>query len=156
MTWPRPIRFVGIGSPQGDDALAWNVVSQLRERLSDRRDVEFHLLEGGQRLLDVIDGQGTLLLIDALAGETTGIIHRFEWPDPRVQVLRPRSTHQMRPAEALQLAEALGILPLRVIVFAIEASCFDPGAAPSTAAEKAVCELVCRLVDEFSEPGNAR
>ena len=40
MTWPAPIRIVGIGSSHGDDALGWEVVRLLREQLGSRPDIE--------------------------------------------------------------------------------------------------------------------
>jgi len=141
---PRPIRVVGVGSPLGDDALAWEVVRKLRERLeASHPGIEFHAVEGGQRALDALDGRGTLFLVDAVAGGgTPGSIHHFDWPDQRVEALRPGSTHHLRPAEALRLAAALGILPPRVKVFGIEAESFDPGSALSPSVAAAVPELV--------------
>ena len=112
MSWPGPIRIVGVGSPLGDDALAWEVVRNLREQHGLPREIEYHLVEGGQRILDVLDGRGTLLLVDAVVASTRpGTIHRFEWPDDRIASLRPGSTHDLRPAEALRLASVLGIAP---------------------------------------------
>lgn len=149
MSWPCPIRVAAVGTPWGDDALAWEVIRQLRPRFADRPGIELYALEGGQRLLDVLDGQGTFLLVDAVAtGNAPGTIHCFEWPEPRMEVLRPGSTHHLRPAEALELAGALGLLPPRILVFGIEIQCLDPhqGLSPSVAA--AVPTLVQRIVNE--------
>ncbi len=147
MSWPLPVRVVGVGSPQGDDALAWEAARMVQEQREWGCDVEFHVVEGGQRLLDVLDGKGTLLLIDALAPSgSPGAIRRFEWPDRRVEVLRPGSTHHLRPADALRLAETLGTLPPRVVVFGVEAASLDPHRTLSPAAAAAVPELVRRIV----------
>jgi hydrogenase maturation protease len=108
------------------------------------------MVEGGQRILDVLDGRGTLLLVDAVGASTRpGTIHRFEWPDQRVEALRPGSTHDLQPAEALRLATALGIAPPRVVIFGIEAESIDfqPGLSQSVMA--AVPELVRWLVKEL-------
>ena len=92
MNWPRPIRVVGIGRPLGDDALAWEVVRQLQQK-EWPPDIVFYSLEGGQRLLEILDGRGSLILIDALApAGSPGVIRRFGWPDPCVEVLRAGST----------------------------------------------------------------
>ena len=56
MSWPRPIRIVGVGSPLGDDRLGWEAIRNLRERGNLPPDIELHMLEGGQRLLDLLDG----------------------------------------------------------------------------------------------------
>ena len=135
----------------GDDALAWEVVRQLRERQDSRRDIEVHLVEGGQRILDVLDGRGTLLLVDAVGAKAgPGTIHRFEWPDPRVEALRPGSTHDLRPAEALRLAAALGIAPPRVVVFGMEVESLDPRSGLSPSVMASVPELVRQLVEELN------
>jgi hydrogenase maturation protease len=150
MSCPHPIRVVGVGSPLGDDALAWEVVQNLRERPELRPDVEVYIVAGGQRILDVLDGRGTLLLVDAVAtGARPGTIHRFEWPDGRVEAMRPGSTHDLRPAEALRLAAALQIAPPRVVVFGIEVDNVDPQPGLSPFVIAAVPELVRRLVEEL-------
>jgi hydrogenase maturation protease len=150
MSWPRPIRIVGVGSPLGDDALAWEIVQNLRQQQGLPSDLEVYMVEGGQRILDLLDGRGTLFLIDAIAaGTRPGAIHRFEWPHPRIETLRPGSTHDLRPAEALRLAEALGIAPPQIVVFGIEVENLDPQAGPSQSVRAAVPELVQRLVQEW-------
>jgi hydrogenase maturation protease len=150
MSWPHPIRVVGVGSPLGDDALAWEVVRILRERPALQPGTEVYLVEGGQRLLDVLDGRGTLLLVDAVASDMKpGSIHRFEWPDQRIEALRPGSTHDLRPAEALRLAEVLGIAPSRVIVFGMEMENFGPLPGLSQSVMAALPDLVGRLMQEL-------
>jgi hydrogenase maturation protease len=150
MSWPTPIRVVGIGSSQGDDASAWEVVRRLRERIPATAAIEWHLVDGGQRLLDCLDGTGTLLLIDAVAsGSLPGTLHRFGWPEGRLETLRPGSTHNFRPAEALQLAESLALLPLLVVVFGIEIGTIEPAHGLSPPVEGAVTELMRRIAAEL-------
>jgi hydrogenase maturation protease len=152
MSWPRPIRVVGVGGPLGDDAVAWEVVRQLRRLQDWGRDTELHAVEGGQRLLDVLDGRGTLLLVDALAsGGASGTIQRLEWPDPTLETLRPGTTHHLRPTEALQLAATLGLLPPRVVIWGIEGKAFGPDAGLSSGVANAVAELVEHIVVELKQ-----
>jgi hydrogenase maturation protease len=152
MNGPRPLRVVGVGSPLGDDALAWEVIHKLREWPGLSPDIEMYLVEGGQRLLDVLDGCGTLLLVDAMsAGTRPGTIHRFEWPDGRVEALRPGSTHDLRPAEALRLAAALGIAPPHTVVFAMEVESLDPQPRLSYPVTAAVPTLLRQLVEELED-----
>jgi hydrogenase maturation protease len=156
MSWPRPIRVVGVGSPLGDDGLAWEAVRTLRQRLEWRADIEVHLVEGGQRILDVLDGRGTLLLVDAVAsGAKPGTIHRFEWPDGRIESLRPGSTHDLRPGEALRLAKVLGMAPLRIIVMGMEMDNASPQPGLSESAISNLPELVRRLVEELASSSTA-
>jgi Ni,Fe-hydrogenase maturation factor len=173
MTWPRPVRVVGVGSPFGDDAAAWEVVRQLQRQKEWGGEIEFHAVEGGHRLIDLLDGRGTLFLVDALAafpsplsstigGEgsvgawTPGTIERLEWPDTRLEALRPGTTHHLRPAEALQLAAALNFLPARVVVWGIAGECFDPPSRLSPAVAAAVPLLVQQIVAELQAPHNRR
>ncbi len=146
MSWPHPIRLVGVGSPQGDDALAWEVV----RNLCARPEIEVYLVEGGQRIFDLLDGCGTLVLVDAItAGTRPGTIHRFEWPDNRVETLRPGSTHDLRPGEALRLAAVLGIAPPRVVVFGMEVESLTARTGLSPAVTAALPRLVGCLVAEL-------
>ena len=144
-----PIRVVGCGSPVADDALAWEVVRRLRAaRLPE--GVELHAVDGGHQVLDLLDGRGTLVLVDAVcSGLPPGTVHRLQWPDPQLKTLRPGSTHSVRPAEALQLAATLGLLPPRVIVFGIEAATIEPGAGLSRDVAASVPIVVRRILQEL-------
>jgi hydrogenase maturation protease len=153
MNWPCPIRVVGVGGPAGDDALGWEVIRSLRERQLWQPDIEFLTLAGGQRLLDVLDGHGTLVLIDAVERTTApGTIHRFDYPDQRIDHLRPGSTHDMGPVQAIGLAAALAILPPRVVIYGIELESTPPQGGLTPAVVAAVSELVQRLANELTSP----
>jgi hydrogenase maturation protease len=145
MTMPCPVRIIGAGSPQGDDAVGWEVVRRLRKIGMERDGVQLHVAEGGQRFLDWLDGQGSLVLVDAVAGAQPGTVHRFEWPNLRLQTPRPGSTHGWGPAEALELAAVLGVLPPHVIIFGVEAATWGPGQGLSTPVEAAIPGLLERI-----------
>jgi hydrogenase maturation protease len=148
--WPVPVRIVGVGSPNGDDALAWEVIRKLRGLLEAQDGMELHAVEGGQRILDVLDGQGTLVLIDALApAQQAGTISRFTWPDDRFEAMCPPSTHHLQPVEALKLAETLGLLPSRVEIFGIEAEQMNPTGGLSPPVAMAVPRLVNLILNEL-------
>ncbi len=119
MTRPASLRVVGCGSPHGDDAAGWSVIDQLDARVG--QDVSLHRAAGGHDLLELLDGRGSLILVDAVSsGAAPGTLHRFQWPDGRMQTLRPGSTHDLGLAVALRLADVLGLLPARVVVHGIE------------------------------------
>lgn len=150
MTARHPIRVVGVGSPMGDDALAWEAVRVLKQWRQLPPGIEIYRIEGGQRLLDALDGRGTLILVDAIAaGAKPGTIHRLKWPDERIEALRPGSTHDLRPAEALRLAAILGIVPPRVIVFAMEIESIEPLSGLSSAVTDAMPRMVQCLLEEL-------
>lgn len=153
MSAQGPVRIVAVGSAYGDDAVAWNVIEELRASLKDSSLIEAHRVDGGQRLLDLIDGRGVLVLVDAVqSGGIPGTVHCFTWPDPRIQTLRPGSTHEVSLAEALRLAETLGLAPRRVIVFGVEIAqpCPLPGlSAQALAAIPEVVAAITREVDQL-------
>lgn len=147
MTLPRPIRVVGVGSPHGDDALAWEAIRLLRE---EPGDFETHLVEGGYRLLDLLDGRGTLLLVDALEPRgQPGTIRRFTWPGSDLDALRAGTTHDLGPTEALQLATALSVLPEHIIIFGMEVGGCASGAGLSPEVSAALPELRRRIILEL-------
>jgi hydrogenase maturation protease len=151
MSWPTPIRIVGVGSPHGDDALGWEAIRLLRERIPSTAAVEFHLIDGGQRLLDLLDGQGSLFLVDAVSsGSPPGLLHRIDWADRCVETLSPGCTHDLRPAESLRLAAALGMLPSHVTLYGIEVGTLEPCAELSPSVAAAVAELVRRIEEEVT------
>lgn len=151
MNWPRPIRVIGCGSPQGDDAAGWEVVRQLRNHEWPDH-VVLLTIEGGHQLLDVLDGRGSLVLIDAVqSGDAPGTVHRLDWPNEQLVQLRPGSTHQMRPAEALELAATLGMLPQRVIVWGIEAAEFGALSGLSLPVAVAVPKLARLMAEELAD-----
>jgi len=145
-----PIRVVGCGSPHGDDAVAWDVIRRLGDvGLPD--GIELHTIEGGHQLLDRLDGQGTLMLIDAISSDAAaGTIHRFDWPELPIDSLRPGSTHDLGPGEALRLAASLNLMPPRVVAWGIEAASFELNAGLSRAVAAAVPELVRRIAEELN------
>ncbi len=150
MSWPLPLRVVGVGSPLGDDAVGWQVVGQLQADIAGTLDAEFHRVEGGHRILDLLDGRGTLVLVDAVSsGATPGTVWRLQWPDPRLEQLGPGTTHHLRPSESLALAAALGLLPARVLIWAIEGEQFAPEADLSARVRAAVAIAVRQIRDEL-------
>jgi hypothetical protein len=58
------------------------------------------------------------------------------------------STHGFGPAAAVELARALGLLPRRSVVYAIEGTSFEAGAPLSPPVAAAVAEVARRLCDE--------
>lgn len=152
MNWPPPVRMVGVGSSSGDDAAGWVAVNVLRQAKAWPSDFEFYAIDGGQRLLDLLDGRGTLIVLDAFGTDSEpGAILRLEWPDPKIESLGPGSTHHFRPAETLQLASALKVLPSRVVIWAIGGSRFDPQSGLSPAVAAAIPALARRVIADLQE-----
>jgi hydrogenase maturation protease len=152
MSLPRPVRVVGLGSPAGDDALGWTAVIEMQKAIREE-GFEFHRVPGGQGLLDLLDGRGTLILLDAArGGGDPGTIHRLDGFDARLDVLLPGTTHGLGAAAALELAATLGLLPPQVVVFGMEVADLSPGAALSPAVAAALPELVRQVAAELNSP----
>ncbi|MBL8891071.1 MAG: hydrogenase maturation protease [Planctomycetaceae bacterium] len=110
---------VGIGSPQGGDQIGWLIAADLeRRRLPGWRVRSARVPTD---LLDWFEHCERLHLIDACQFSIpAGQFMRLEWPDPRIQQIRARTSHDLDLPQVLQLAERLGQLPHQVVLWAIE------------------------------------
>ncbi len=145
------IRVVAIGSPHGDDQAAWRVAELLRDRVA--LDVNVVVLSDPSGLLDDVGNCDVLMIVDACQGSgSPGTITRLDWPDERICRRRSHSTHGIGIADALQIADKLGRLPRRVMVFGIEVQHCEPGLPLSTAVENAIDELPAQILLEINSP----
>jgi hydrogenase maturation protease len=138
---------IGLGNPdRGDDAAGRAVARQLRLVLPPEVAVAESDGEATD-LLALLDGADAACLIDACtSGAPAGAIRRFDLAAGRLpSAACPVSSHGLGLGDALELARALGRLPPRCLVYAIEAGHFDAGAAMSPAVAQAIGE-VARLV----------
>ncbi len=80
-------------------------------------------------LMDAWRGAPAVWLIDACALATkVGTVHRFDaHTAPLPESLGALSSHGVGLGTTIELARALGLMPPRLIVFAIEAKDFAPG-----------------------------
>lgn len=128
-----------IGNPQrGDDAAGRAVAQVLRASLDGVEIIE----EEGEatRVLAGLEGVDAAFIVDAcVSGKPPGAICRFDIvAEPLPHLALGASTHGFGLAEALELARALGALPTRCVVYAIEGASFDIGAPLSPAVATAV------------------
>jgi hydrogenase maturation protease len=156
------VLVVGVGNPdRGDDALGAAVAARLAAM--NLPGVRVCVRSGD--LLGLIDewrGVETLVLIDAAApapglaprGVEPGVapIHRIDVSAQRLpRELGGHSTHGFGVAEAVELARALGALPSRAIVYAVEGQCFEAGAGMSAPTAAAIDEVTARIKAELEE-----
>jgi len=145
------IVVIGVGNEnRRDDGAGLLFVRALRRRLGDSNGVRFYESDGdparllehwtGVRLAIVVDAArsgaepGTLTEIDAARGANGhGLRH---------------STHAMGVIEAVQLGTALGRMPSRLRLFAIEGEEFGFGEGVTDGVGAAVTRLVDRVAAE--------
>ncbi|KPV39666.1 hypothetical protein AN478_11135 [Thiohalorhabdus denitrificans] len=112
------IAVLGIGSPFGGDRVGWAVVEALRPEAEARWPaVRLTALDRpGPGLLPHLEGVGYAVLVDAVrSGAPPGTLHRFRGLDG-LPAADPLSSHGFGLAEALALAERVGVLPEWVVV----------------------------------------
>jgi hydrogenase maturation protease len=138
---------IGVGNAwRGDDGAGLTVARRVRE-LSPA-GVEVRELEGdATALVEAWSGAEHFVVVDAAeSGAVPGTVRRFDarsQPLP-VRILRS-STHAFGVSDAVELARALGRLPARLDVYAIEGASFTAGEDLSPAVEGAVADVVAQL-----------
>lgn len=148
------LAIIGVGSPAGDDQAGWWVVRALQRRgLSDRLACQTSIVEldrPGARLIRHLAGADAVVLMDAVVGgQVPGTIHRVDdmaliAADARV------SSHGLGVASALALADALGALPPRWLLYGIDIAEASFDRTPSVAVTAAVRVLAARIDAELS------
>jgi hydrogenase maturation protease len=143
---------VGVGNPDcGDDGVGHLVVRLLHGRLPD--GTRFVTQSGSAtELLALFAESDAVLLIDAAqSGAPPGTIHRIDCNDGTVALptKSAASSHGLGVAEAIGLARALGSLPRRCILYAVEGAAFAPGARMSVAVTEAAGELAAHIAREW-------
>lgn len=148
---PSPI-VIGIGNPdRGDDAAGRLVAQLLSQRLPPAIPVVG--LDGEvTSLLSHLESASAAWLIDACqSGAPTGTIKRFDAGEtPLPQDLRDLSSHVLGLREAIELARALGRLPPRCIIYAIEAASFEHGAPVLPAVAGAIEDVADRIANDMN------
>lgn len=112
----------------------------------------------GAALMQAWDGATAVILIDAVqAGGQPGTIYRIDASRETVPVdAFSASSHLLGVGAAVEMARALGELPPRLIVYGIEGSSFEMGAALSPAVAANLPALVERVVQEIANGTNDR
>ncbi len=144
---------LGVGNPdRGDDAAGRAVAWRLRGRLPAGVVLAEHDGEATALLFQLQQAK-TAVLVDACSsGAEPGTIYRFDAAAEALPYsIFGLSTHGFGVGEAVELARALGELPPRCVVYAIEGEAFDHGAALSPAVDQAVAALTERLCAQIEQ-----
>lgn len=141
------VHIVGIGSPAGDDRLGWIAVEHLRNSpviLSFGKDVTLLAIDrpGARILAEFTAGQHVILIDAVRSGASPGTLYSIDSREG-LAMLGGVSTHGFGVADSLALAETLGCLPERWVVFGLEAGAITEEASGlSVAVERALSALI--------------
>ncbi len=158
---PR-IAVIGVGNAfRHDDGIGPAVVRRLRERALDRPLPPSVALvdcdgETGQ-LMSLWEGAELAVVVDAAHAHPghPGRVHRFSHEGPYA---RPATTssHGLGLGEAIELSDALGRLPGKLVVFAVEGADSSLGTGLTPAVAAAVDRLAETVEAEITRHRDAR
>ncbi|MFE2064366.1 hydrogenase maturation protease [Streptomyces sp. NPDC059467] len=138
---------VGVGNPlRGDDGIGPAVVEALRGRIPD--DTVLAVSDGEPaRLLDLWRDADTVIVVEALRTHPArpGELHTLTPAQAAGHARATASTHAFGLGDCLALAEALGRMPPRFVVHAVEAADVGLGERLSDAVRSALPELTTRV-----------
>jgi hydrogenase maturation protease len=139
--------LIGVGNGwRGDDGAGLALARRVRELAPP--GVEVREVDGdATALMDAWSGAEHVVVVDAAQSEAApGTVRRFDAGATALPVRALRSsTHAFGVSDAVELARALGRLPDRLEVYAIEGASFTAGERLSPAVERAVAELASEL-----------
>ncbi len=130
----------------GDDGAGPVVI----DRLADRVPESVVLVESvgdATHLLETWRDAGLAVIVDAVvSGGVAGSIQRIDGMQGFPSAWRSASTHLVGLAEAIDLGDAVGVLPAAMVIYGIEIDKVEPGVGLSSAADKAVDEVAASIV----------
>ncbi len=138
---------IGVGNAwRGDDGAGLAVARRLREAAP--AGLEVREVEGdASALVDAWAGADRVVVVDAAeSGAPPGTVRRFDAVAEPLPARGVRSsTHAFGVPDAIELSRALGRLPARLDVYAIEGAGFTAGDRLSPAVDQAVAAVVEEL-----------
>ena len=146
---------IGVGNEfRRDDGAGPAVIASLRGRVPP--GVELVLTDGEPaRLIEAWTGATLAVVVDAVRADPPrpGQLHRFELDRPLAGTTPTASSHGFGLDDAVRLALALGRMPGRLVVHAIEAADLSqgPGLTPLVAA--AVGDVARAVLSEIRDQG---
>jgi len=131
----------------GDDAAGPVVI----DRLAERVPASVALVESvgdATHLLETWRDAGLAIIVDAVvSGGAAGSIHRIDGMQGFPSAWRSASTHLVGLAEAIDLGDAVGVLPEAMVIYGIEIDRVEPGVGLSPAIDQAVDEVAAGIVE---------
>ncbi len=145
--------LLGIGNRfRSDDGLGPYVVEQINKKKID--DIVARELNGDfTNIIDRLGNYQELIVVDvSIAGQKTGSYKVIDYSKEGLPTdWAQSSTHGLGIAEGLQLASVLGVLPDKVIIYAVEAGNFNPGNQLSPEVLKAANTVITEIEKQSQE-----
>lgn len=144
------ILILGIGNPfRGDDAAGWAVIDVLEQK--SPKGVKLCKVRGDSaQIIDLFTEYSTVYVIDACQmNAPSGFwkridAHKFPIPSDAPQT----STHGMGITQAIDLAKVLGILPSKLIIYAINGEHYNLSTSPSLSVGQAIDTVAQHILQE--------
>jgi hydrogenase maturation protease len=139
---------VGVGNPfRHDDGVGPAVVERLRARRDQPPGVTLAVTDGEPtRLIDLWDGADLAVVVDAVHADPAqpGRVHEFVLGEVPAEA-GAASSHGVAVGTVVELAVALGRMPRRLVVLAVEGGDFTVGAGLTPPVVRAVDDVVRRI-----------
>jgi hydrogenase maturation protease len=147
------MRIIGCGNRHRQDDAAGVLVAERLRELGIPAEVQ---TGGAFELVESWNGDIDVVLVDAVVtGAPVGTVQMWEGCPPRVPSRPHFSSHGFGIAEAINLAEILGVLPRRLRVYGIEGSEFADGETVSPEVLGAIEQLAQQIAAEYRFPQQA-
>jgi hydrogenase maturation protease len=145
---------IGVGNEsRGDDGAGIEVARRVRRRCPPGT-VVLESAGDAASLIEAWRGRDEVVLVDASSGiGPPGSVRRFDANVSRLPAGMHTSSHALGVAEAVEMARALGALPGRMTVYAIEGARFRHGSGLSPVVRDAVARAEARVLRELERAG---
>lgn len=152
----KHILILGIGSPFGDDYVAWHVIEALKKSTAIPETVQpfvslVYYDRPGINLLELMQKSTDVILVDAVkTGAVVGTCHQFN-QNQIEQYYASISTHDIGIGYALKLGCALQLLPENIRLYGIEIdNTMSPNNVLSSPVQQAVAVLAELIISYVS------
>lgn len=146
----RRVRIFALGSPHGDDQVAWLIAQRLRQDPNVRPLV--HRLTTPWDLVELLVPDCSVIVIDAcVGGAGPGTVLLLGERDLANSPPTRHSTHGGSLVDALELARSLQKEVRKLVVFAVVVESCAPSAELSESARFAVDDVVGQVQSLLSE-----
>ena len=141
------MRIIGCGNRHRQDDAAGVLAAERLRELGIPAEIQ---TGGAFELVESWNGDADVILIDAcVTGSPVGTVHEWKGNPPQVPSGSQFSSHGFGVAEAINLAQILGHLPLRLRVYGIEGREFGIGENVSPEVLNAIEGVAQQIAAEY-------